>query len=286
MQVVETIAQLRVQVHQWRAKGLKVGFVPTMGNLHAGHLSLVELAQQQADRVVVSVFVNPLQFGPNEDFERYPRTFEADRDQLQAQQADVLFVPSVAEIYPFGQQQTQVCVPEALTGLLEGAERPGHFDGVTTVVLKLFNMVQPDYAVFGQKDFQQLRVLQRMVAELALPIELVAAPIARDEDGLALSSRNQYLTPAQRDIAPQLARVLQTVAADLQLGRRDFVTLEQSACCQLNQLGFDQVDYVSIRDAQTLTLPSETASGLVILAVARLGSTRLLDNILLESLSA
>lgn len=287
MQVVETVAELRGMIKRWKQEGLRIGFVPTMGNLHAGHLSLVELAQQNADKVVVSVFVNPLQFGPNEDLDKYPRTFEQDRQQLEEAHADILFFPNVSEMYPSGQTQTIVCVPNELTGLLEGATRPGHFDGVTTVVTKLFHMVQPDVAIFGQKDYQQLKVIQAMVTDLSMPIDIIKAPIARAEDGLALSSRNQYLTPAQRQIAPKLFVVLNDVALAILSGNTDFSRLEATAAQQLLDHGFDQVDYVKVVNADTL-LPLlsdgfdvQKRPGLVVLGVARLGNTRLLDNILL-----
>lgn len=290
MQVVETVKALREQVAAWKQAGFSVAFVPTMGNLHAGHLSLVALAKQHADKVVVSIFVNPLQFGPNEDLEQYPRTFEADKQHLQTAAADAVFFPSVAEIYPKGLSQTQVCVPHDLTGLLEGKTRPGHFDGVTTVVLKLFQMVQPDVAVFGQKDYQQLKVIQAMVEDLAMPIRILAAPIARDNDGLALSSRNQYLTPQQRMVAPKLWVTLQEIGQAIKSGNCEVKALENAATQTLLAHGFDAVDYISIVDSQTL-LPltpaeivakqSQKLPRLVILAVARLGNTRLLDNLVI-----
>ncbi|MBO1924467.1 pantoate--beta-alanine ligase [Thiomicrorhabdus sp. 6S3-12] len=283
MRVVETLSKLRAQIKEWKRQGLTVGFVPTMGNLHAGHLSLIELAKQKADKVVCSVFVNPLQFGPDEDFECYPRTFEDDRQKLAEAQADLMFFPSVQEVYPHGQErQTKVLVSQALTGLLEGASRPGHFDGVSTVVLKLFNMVQPDLAVFGQKDYQQLKVIQAMVEDLALPIKIVAAPIARNDDGLALSSRNQYLTDHQLKVAPKLQVALLDVALALESGNRNFADLRSAAEESILAAGFDAVDYIEIRHPETLLESNEQDQAFVILAVARLGSTRLLDNILLS----
>lgn len=282
MRVIETVAKLRLIVQEWKQQGLTVGFVPTMGNLHRGHLSLIDIAKQKADKVVCSVFVNPLQFGPDEDFDRYPRTFEQDKKLLSEQGADLMFFPDVVDVYPNGEaQQTLVKVPAELTDLLEGASRPGHFDGVSTVVLKLFNMVQPDCAVFGQKDFQQLRVIQTMVDDLSLPIKVVAAPIARDNDGLALSSRNQYLTEEQRQIAPKLNVALQDIAVALQSGNRDFSALSTIASQRLIAEGFDQVDYIEICEPNKLQKSSDTDQEFVILAVARLGFTRLLDNILL-----
>jgi len=282
MQIFKTVHELRRQIQAWKQNGLKVGFVPTMGNLHQGHLSLVKIAQQSCDKVVVSIFVNPKQFGPNEDFDSYPRTFESDEAQLSDLNTDALFFPSVTEMYPNGVEQTTVQVPDKLTGLLEGASRPGHFDGVSTVVTKLFNMVQPDLAVFGQKDFQQLAVIKAMVDDLAMPIEIITAPIARDEDGLALSSRNQYLNAEQRAIAPKLNTVLLDIEMATMSGNRNYPELCASAANQLLTEGFDKVDYIQVCQADTLLPASDTDSSVVILAVARLGKTRLLDNILLK----
>ena len=281
MQVFEQVNDLRKQVASWKKAGHTVGFVPTMGNLHQGHLSLVKMAQQACDKVVVSVFVNPMQFGPNEDFDSYPRTFTEDQAKLANLQTDAVFYPTVKEMYPNGVNQTKVHVPEALTCLLEGANRPGHFDGVTTVVTKLFNMVQPDKAVFGQKDFQQLSVIRTMVEELALPIEIISAPIGRDADGLALSSRNQYLTDEQRNIAPKLFTTLQDVAKSIESGNHDFLALAHVAKNNLMMEGFDSVDYIEVCNPTTLLTAKNDDKDVVILAVARLGKTRLLDNILL-----
>jgi len=281
MQIFEQVSALRLQVAAWKRAGYSIGFVPTMGNLHDGHLSLVKLAQQQCDKVIVSVFVNPMQFGPNEDFDSYPRTFESDQMKLASLQLDAVFYPSVDEMYPKGVCQTQVQVPEELTGLLEGASRPGHFDGVTTVVCKLFNMVQPDKAVFGQKDYQQLAVIKTMVEDLALPIDIVAAPIGRDVDGLALSSRNQYLSVEQRAIAPKLHTLLQDIAVSIRSGNTNFSSLCETAGDALLDEGFDEIDYIVVCDANTLLPVYSFQDNIVILAVARLGKTRLLDNILL-----
>jgi pantoate--beta-alanine ligase len=282
MQIFKQVHDLRQQVTAWKKAGHSVGFVPTMGNLHAGHLSLVKIAQQTCDKVVVSIFVNPMQFGPNEDFDSYPRTFELDQSKLSDLQTDAVFYPSVDAMYPNGIQQTKVQVPEKLTGLLEGESRPGHFDGVTTVVNKLFNMVQPDKAVFGQKDYQQLAVIKTMVEELAMPIEIISAPIGRDADGLALSSRNQYLTNKQRNIAPKLFVTLQDLAIAIQSGNLNFLELEQAATAQLLAAGFDSVDYVRVCNSKTLQEATPFEKERVILAVARLGKTRLLDNVLLN----
>ena len=282
MQVFSRVAELRVQVKAWRQQGFSVGFVPTMGNLHSGHLSLIQVAHQHCDKVVASIFVNPLQFGPNEDFDSYPRTFEADQQKLVTEKTDAVFYPSVAEMYPNGPLQTNVVVPLGITSLLEGASRPGHFDGVTTVVNKLFNMVQPDVAVFGQKDYQQFAVVSQMVEDLALSIKLIRAPIARDVDGLALSSRNQYLTSAQRLIAPKLHTVLLDIECAIKSGNRDFKALSHAACEQLLAIGFHSVDYIKVANPQTLQDSESKDNQFVILAVARLGKTRLLDNILLS----
>jgi len=282
MQVVEEVSALRALVQSWKQAGLKVGFVPTMGNLHQGHLSLVEIAQQQCDRVIVSVFVNPMQFGPDEDFDRYPRTFIADSEKLQQIATDAVFVPAVEEMYPNGLEQTVVSVPASITELLEGASRPGHFDGVSTVVSKLFNMVQPDVAVFGQKDYQQLLVIKRMVEDLALPIEIIAAPIAREQDGLALSSRNQYLSEQQRLVAPILNSILKEIADNIDSGNRDYAALASSATSKLLTAGFDSVDYIQVSDPITLKPALPDSDTFIILAVAFLGNTRLLDNLLLN----
>ncbi|WP_019556772.1 pantoate--beta-alanine ligase [Thiomicrorhabdus arctica] len=282
MHIFESTSELREQVSIWKMQGLKVGLVPTMGNLHAGHLSLVSLLQAQCDKVVVSIFVNPTQFGPGEDFDRYPRTFQTDQQQLSSINTDAIFVPSVEQMYPFGILQTVVSVPHRLTSLLEGERRPGHFDGVSTVVMKLFNMVQPDLAVFGQKDYQQLRVIQTMVDELAIPVSIVMAPISRTEKGLALSSRNQYLSAEQHAVAPKLNAALLDIAAALRSGNRDFKALTKVATQRLLLEGFDAVDYLQICDPQTLLDSTSNQSKFIILAVASLGRTRLLDNILLN----
>jgi pantoate--beta-alanine ligase len=284
MRTVERIAPLREAVHRWRTAGERVGFVPTMGSLHAGHLSLLQQARQCSDRVIVSIFVNPLQFGPGEDFERYPRTPEEDSRLLQANGCDLLFSPSVPEMYPEGgTSATAVSVP-GLSQILCGEHRPGHFDGVATVVAKLFGIVQPDVAVFGEKDYQQLAVIRRMTADLALPVEVVGAPTVRASDGLAMSSRNRYLTSAERVVAPKLYATLQSLAQRLQSGGRDALTLENREELEgwgseaLRSAGF-KPDYVSIRDARTLALPGVDCAEIIVLAAARLGRARLIDNL-------
>jgi len=281
MQTVQDAAALRAVVRGWRGQGLTVGFVPTMGNLHAGHHSLIKLARARADRVVASVFVNPTQFGPNEDFERYPRTLVQDQVGLAEQDCDLLFAPEVATLYPFGAEHSvSIHVPQ-LTETLEGAHRPGHFDGVATVVCKLFNLVQPDLAVFGQKDFQQLKVIERMVRDLSLPVKIMAAATLRADDGLALSSRNQYLSAEQRALAPQVYATLQQMR-DLIAKGHAWPVVEQAAASKLARAGFEP-DYAAIRRVEDLSEPAEgETEGLVALIAARLGTTRLIDNLPFE----
>ena len=281
MQTLQDAAALRAAIRSWRAKGETVGFVPTMGNLHAGHQSLIKLARARMDRVVASVFVNPTQFGPNEDFERYPRTLVQDQKVLTDEGCDLLFAPEVATIYPFGASHSVSLHVPQITDTLEGARRPGHFDGVATVVCKLFNLVQPDLAVFGQKDFQQLKVLERLVRDLSLPIKIMSAPIFRAEDGLALSSRNQYLSAAERARAPLIHDTLLKMRELLGKGHK-WQVLEQVASARLLRAGFDP-DYTVIRRANDLSEPAEgEQTGLVALIAARLGSTRLIDNLLCD----
>ena len=273
MQLVHTAAELRAAL----AGESGTAFVPTMGNLHAGHVSLVELAKSHGRPVVASIFVNPLQFGAGEDFERYPRTLAADCEKLEAAGCDLVFAPDVAEMYPVPQTFT-VQVPDALAGDLCGAFRHGHFNGVATVVLKLFNLVQPRVAVFGRKDYQQLMVIREMVRQLNLPIDIVAGDTLREADGLAMSSRNGYLSAAERAHAPQLQRELAAVAAAVSAGERYFSTLAATARRSLESAGW-RVDYVEVRDAVTLQLPTASSRGLVVLGAAWLGSTRLIDNL-------
>lgn len=283
MQVFNQVLAMQLQIQAWKRAGHSIGLVPTMGNLHQGHLSLVKIAQQKCDKVIVSIFVNPMQFGPNEDFDNYPRTFEADQMLLSGLQTDAVFYPSVEEMYPSGLTQTKVQVPAELTGLLEGANRPGHFDGVTTVVSKLFNMVQPDAAIFGQKDYQQLAVIKKMVKELAYSIEIFSAPIKREIDGLAMSSRNQYLNEQQRHIAPKLYTVLKDIEVSIESGNQQFNQLCKAASDRLLSEGFDAVDYIQVCNASSLLPINDNNEKKVILAVVRLGKTRLLDNILLSN---
>ena len=278
MQTLQDAAALRAAIRGWRTAGLTVGFVPTLGNLHAGHYSLLKLARARADRVVASVFVNPTQFAPGEDFERYPRTLAQDQAGLAENDCDILFAPEVSTLYPFGAEASVSIHVPLLTETLEGAHRPGHFDGVATVVAKLFNLVQPDLAVFGQKDFQQLRVIERMVRDLSLPVKVMAAPTLRDEDGLAKSSRNQYLSEAERTRAPQIYATLQQMR-DLFGQGHAWRVLEQAGFARLQRAGFVP-DYVAIRRAEDLAEPeADERTGLVALVAARMGPTRLIDNL-------
>ena len=277
MITVNAVDDLRAQIDIWR-RGGNVAFVPTMGNLHAGHLSLVKEARKIADRVVASIFVNPLQFGAGEDFENYPRTFERDSEMLIDEGTDLLFAPPVEVMYPKPQaDQTRVEVP-GLSQLLCGAHRPGHFVGVATVVCKLFNMVQPDIAVFGNKDYQQLMVIRRMVEDLSMPVAIVGVETMREADGLAMSSRNGYLGAQERALAPMLYRTLSDLAARLGDGEDDFYGLEKEAAAALDSAGF-RTDYIAIRRASDLLDPAPGDTELVILAAAYLGKARLIDNI-------
>ena len=273
MKIIHTTKELR----DWRREAGSVAFVPTMGNLHEGHLALVREAAKRADNVVVSIFVNRLQFGQGEDFDRYPRTLEQDAAKLAGEGVAVLFAPSEQELYPRVAQQYNV-EPPNLQNELCGAFRPGHFRGVATVVTKLFNIVEPDYACFGKKDYQQLVILQGMAADLNFRVEIVPVDIGRAADGLALSSRNQYLNEAERKQAPQLYRELQAVARAVENGNRDYAALEQQAAANLKQAGW-QVDYVEIRHAGNLQVAHVGDGELVVLAAARLGNTRLIDNV-------
>lgn len=282
MNIVKTVADLRAAVARARGEGKRIGFVPTMGNLHAGHIALIKKAGQRADFVVASIFVNPLQFGPNEDLASYPRTLAADQEKLVNAGCHLLFAPSVEEMYPHGQaDQTLVRVPGVSEGLC-GASRPGHFDGVSTVVTKLFNMVQPDLAVFGQKDFQQLAVIRTMVRDLNMPVQIISEPIVRADDGLALSSRNGYLTTEERTIAPQLYRTLSELRDAIAGGERDYSALVERGLNRLRQAGL-RPDYLELRNAVDLQPADQHSREVAILVAAFLGRTRLLDNILVET---
>ena len=281
MQIYHRVAPLRQALAQARAQGRTIAFVPTMGNLHEGHMQLVRLARERCDLVIVSIFVNPLQFGLNEDWEKYPRTLEADVAKLEAEPCDVLFHPSETEIYPNGMaDQTRVVVP-TMTDILCGASRPGHFEGVTTVVSKLFNIVQPDQAVFGVKDYQQLAVIRRMVEDLCIPVGIVGAPIARDADGLALSSRNSFIASAERPRVTQLYKALCWCRDEIaQSGRRDFAALEDEAVRRIREAGF-RPDYVSIRNGRTLELAAHDDDEIAVLGAMYTEGARLIDNVTL-----
>ena len=280
MLVVHTREELVEQIAEWRSRDDHVALVPTMGNLHQGHVSLVELAREHAERVIVSIFVNPTQFGEGEDYDEYPRTLERDSRRLKKSAADLVFAPSVETMYPFGlDMATTVSVP-GLTENFCGESRPGHFDGVTTVVARLFAMVTPDEAVFGQKDYQQQLVIRHMTEDLSLPIKINTAETVREDDGLALSSRNSYLTDDDRAWAPVLYQSLQAVGRELQNGRRNFEELEKVGRSRLVEAGFE-VDYFAIRRALNLEPPNRDCDDLVVLAAARLGKARLIDNIVI-----
>ena len=281
MLIIETLPLLRQQIRRLRMDGKRVALVPTMGNLHDGHMKLVDEAKARADVVVVSIFVNPMQFDRPEDLARYPRTLQEDCEKLNKRKVDLVFAPSVKEIYPNGTEtHTYVDVP-GLSTMLEGASRPGHFRGVSTIVSKLFNLVQPDIACFGEKDFQQLALIRKMVADMGFDIEIVGVPIMRAKDGLALSSRNGYLTAEQRKIAPGLYKVLSSIADKLQAGERDLDEIIAIAGQELNEKGF-RADDIQIRDADTLLEVSETSKRAVILVAAWLGDARLIDNKMVE----
>ncbi|MCP8751417.1 pantoate--beta-alanine ligase [Escherichia coli] len=281
MLIIETLPLLRQQIRRLRMEGKRVALVPTMGNLHDGHMKLVDEAKARADVVVVSIFVNPMQFDRPEDLARYPRTLQEDCEKLNKRKVDLVFAPSVKEIYPNGTEtHTYVDVP-GLSTMLEGASRPGHFRGVSTIVSKLFNLVQPDIACFGEKDFQQLALIRKMVADMGFDIEIVGVPIMRAKDGLALSSRNGYLTAEQRKIAPGLYKVLSSIADKFQAGERDLDEIITIAGQELNEKGF-RADDIQIRDADTLLEVSETSKRAVILVAAWLGDARLIDNKMVE----
>ncbi|QML63281.1 pantoate--beta-alanine ligase [Escherichia coli] len=281
MLIIETLPLLRQQIRRLRMEGKRVALVPTMGNLHDGHMKLVDEAKARADVVVVSIFVNPMQFDRPEDLARYPRTLQEDCEKLNKRKVDLIFAPSVKEIYPNGTEtHTYVDVP-GLSTMLEGASRPGHFRGVSTIVSKLFNLVQPDIACFGEKDFQQLALIRKMVADMGFDIEIVGVPIMRAKDGLALSSRNGYLTAEQRKIAPGLYKVLSSIADKLQAGERDLDEIIAIAGQELNEKGF-RADDIQIRDADTLLEVSENSKRAVILVAAWLGDARLIDNKIVE----
>jgi pantoate--beta-alanine ligase len=278
MERIASAAELRATTARWRREGLRIALVPTMGNLHAGHYSLIRAARGRCDRVVASVFVNPTQFGPNEDFARYPRTLDADANGLQNDGCDLLFAPAVDTMYPFGLDAATRVDVKGVTETLEGAFRPGHFAGVATVVLRLLNLVQPDVALFGRKDYQQLLTIRRLVADLCLPIEIADVATMREADGLAMSSRNQYLSAEER---PRAVRVYETLLAMRDAVRRGdaIADIERDARAALESSGF-RVDYAAVRRADDLAeVTAAPRSDLVALIAARLGATRLIDNL-------
>jgi pantoate--beta-alanine ligase len=285
IETITALGRLRERILGWRREGLRIGFVPTMGNLHAGHYSLIALTRQHADRVISSVFVNPTQFGPNEDFTRYPRTPEADTSGLQAAGCDALWLPTVESMYPFGVERAVRMRVPGVADVLEGRHRPGHFDGVCTVVARLFNQVQPDVAAFGKKDFQQLAVIQQMVTDLAYPLTLLRGDIVREADGLAMSSRNQYLGAEERETAAEIHRTLRFMRERLREGAARGV-VEAEAALRLVQAGF-VVDYTALRTpdlAEPADAPEQYAQPgpRVALIAAKLGRTRLIDNLEFE----
>jgi pantoate--beta-alanine ligase len=278
MQLINEISELREIRRTWQNSAKVIAFVPTMGNLHQGHLNLVREAKKQADIVVVSIFVNPMQFGPDEDLDAYPRTLESDSHLLENLGVDVLFMPKSSDIYARGlEQQTFVEVP-GLSYMICGASRPGHFRGVATIVCKLFNMVQPNLAFFGEKDFQQLQVIKAMVTDLSMNLKVFGVATTRETDGLAMSSRNQYLSAKERKLAPTMYKSMEELAGEIQSGRRDFSKLTQEYKLKLAQLGFNP-DYLEIRNAENLLQPGHEDQHLVLLAAAFLGKPRLIDNL-------
>lgn len=278
--IVTDPSAVRHRVRTWRSAGETVGLVPTMGDLHRGHLALVDEARARADRVVVSIFVNPLQFGPGEDYTAYPRMLEHDRDRLAERGVDLVFAPATETLYPGGSEHNVRITVPGLDEILCGADRPGHFAGVATVVAKLFNIVTPDIAAFGEKDYQQLLLIRRLVRDLDFAVDIVGVPTVREPDRLALSSRNSYLTEDERRVAPVLNEVLRGVAARLVAGERDFGRIEADATAELEAAGFAP-RYVAIRRAEDLSHPraDEAASALRVLAAAQLGRARLIDNV-------
>lgn len=278
IKILKTPTEIQTLVREWRRQGIKVALVPTMGNLHEGHMELVRHAQTLGERVIVSIFVNPTQFNRPDDLANYPRTLDKDMEKLISVGCDAVFTPDAQTMYPTGGLATRVIVP-GISDILEGEKRPGHFTGVATIVCKLFNLVQPDVALFGQKDFQQLMVIRQMAEDLNMPIEIIGLPTVRESDGLAMSSRNNYLTPEQRAIAPRLQQVLQSTLKRLNSGEyENYIELQQWAMDQLNQQGF-KAEYIEIRRAIDLLPPNTEDTDLVLLASAWLGKARLIDNL-------
>lgn len=288
--VVRSLEDIQQHRENWATEGLRVALIPTMGNLHEGHFSLVRLAREQADKVVVSIFVNPLQFAQGEDFEHYPRTLEQDCLALTLLGVDVVFAPDANDVYLGNSsmanevaQTTTIVAPSSLTNILCGANRPGHFTGVTTIVGKLFHLVTPTVAIFGQKDYQQVAIIRQIVKDLNWSIQVITAPTTRSSDGLALSSRNQYLTDKQRFVAPRIYQTLLSMADRLHDGERLYAKLVKQATETLKASGFSSIDYVEIRDPESLVTSKATDQRWVLLIAARLGNTRLIDNLVVEA---
>ncbi|WP_063669457.1 pantoate--beta-alanine ligase [Aliivibrio fischeri] len=285
MDIFSEILPLREQIKAWKREGKRIAFVPTMGNLHEGHLTLIRTAREHADIVVASIFVNPMQFNNADDLTNYPRTIDEDVEKLTSQNVDLVFTPTPEIMYPEGlEKQTTVDVP-VISIILEGASRPGHFKGVSTVVNKLFNIVQPDVACFGEKDFQQLALIRQMVIDMALDVEIVGVPTVREMDGLAMSSRNNLLTLNERQRAPVLARTMRWISSQMRGGRNDYLSLIEDASDQLRAADL-QPDEIFIRDARTLQEPTEETTQAVILMAAFLGQVRLIDNLVVELAAA
>ena len=278
MYQASSVAEIRQYAQHWKDNAQSIAFIPTMGNLHQGHLSLIEKGQSLCDRTICSIFVNPMQFGPNEDFNHYPRTLTRDIEQLEAIGCDLVYMPTASELYPNGLEQISQVLVTDLTDDYEAAHRPGHFTGVATIVLKLFNIVKPDISVFGKKDYQQYQVIRKMVQDLDLDVEIIGQETTREANGLATSSRNQYLSEADTELASLINQTLKTVAGQISQGARDFNGLEQQSTTLLNEAGF-HTDYFSICNAETLKPAKSEDRKLVILVTAKLGKTRLLDNI-------
>lgn len=281
MQIFHTIQGLRESLVKARQQGKRIGFVPTMGNLHQAHIELIKRARETSDIVVCSIFVNGLQFGLNEDWDQYPRTFDADCTKLRDAGCDMLFHPDDNEMYPNGQDSQTRVVCSTMTDVLCGASRPGHFEGVTTVVTKLFNIVQPDEAVFGIKDYQQLAVIHRMVEDLCVPVEIIEAPIHREPDGLAMSSRNGFLNTDERSKANQLHKSLNWITEQIEAGKRDFLSLEEEAKQQIKTAGFEP-DYISVCNSKTLEMAAVDDQHITVLGAMYTSSARLIDNITLD----
>ena len=272
------VIELRQYLQHWKDHGKSIAFIPTMGNLHAGHMSLIEKGQSLCDRTICSIFVNPMQFGPNEDWDHYPRSLESDIEQLEAIGCDLVYLPTASELYPEGLDKISHVQVTDLTDRYEGAHRPGHFTGVATVVLKLFNIVKPDVSVFGKKDYQQYRVISKMAEDFNLDVQIIGQETTREASGLATSSRNQYLDPAQTEKAALIFQQLQQTAQQIEQGERDFEKQQARAIANLDAAGF-KTDYFSICNAETLLPASPEDRDLVILVTAAMGETRLLDNI-------